>query len=464
MLHLSMNLTYRLALLLVIALIGNTTFAQQSLMSTWESKLGTVPIILKIKTDSITHQQSAVYDSPSQGAFGLKVSDLQITKDSLSAFSKVIGAGFKGKFSEDKTEIIGKWAQSGRELATTFKKVNNKIEAKRPQTPTAPFPYDIQNVIYYNKDKTIKYGATLTLPKSDHPVPAVILISGSGQEDRDETIFDHKPFWVLADHLSRNGIAVLRVDDRGVGESTGDVKNATSLDFASDVLQSLDFLKSQAHIDIKHIGLIGHSEGGMIAPMVAAQSKDVSFIVSLAGVGIKGSKILKSQWDYGFANMGLSADELKQTSSLIDLIIKLVFEYKNDDQLADDFEKQFEDWRKKQSDSFLIKLKMKGPGSDEQISKMASPYFMPWMRYFIMYDPATTLGQLKIPLLALNGGKDVQVNATDNLAGFKRYLTQAGNKNFKTIVLPNLNHLFQTAKTGGISEYGTIEETLIQKL
>src|SRR5690606_22641537 len=173
-----------------------------------------------------------------------------------NAFSSQIGGGFSGAFNADKTEIIGEWKQGGGTLPLVLKKVDQLTELKRPQTPKAPFPYLEEKVIYYNSDKSIQYGATLTLPDTNKNVPAVILITGSGQQDRDETLFGHKPFWVIADHLSRNGIAVLRVDDRGVGETTGDIKNATSADFANDVLVGIEYLKSRKEVNGKRIGLI----------------------------------------------------------------------------------------------------------------------------------------------------------------------------------------------------------------
>jgi pimeloyl-ACP methyl ester carboxylesterase len=454
-----MDLSYRTILLLIFVLVGKMAFAQKTPMETWETKLAGLPLILKIKTDSLTKKKIAVYDSPSQGAFNIPVTSLQITTDSLKAFSATIGGGFTGRFNANHAEIVGKWSQGGQELEAILKKVDNGMELKRPQTPVAPFPYEIKEVIYYNNDKTIKYGATLTLPKSNQPVPVVILITGSGQEDRDETLFGHKPFWVLADHLSRNGIAVLRVDDRGVGESTGDVVNATSSDFANDVLQSVNFVKTQYGIDTKHIGLIGHSEGGVIAPIAATRSKDISFIVSLAGVGVTGAELIMAQTQGGYKSMGFGKEDLQRAASLTVLMNKLVREYVNDSKSKQDFEQRFTAWRNQQPDDFLLRAKLKGPGADAVIDRMASQYFNPWMRYFINYDPSTALGKLTIPILALNGEKDVQVDATQNLAGFRLQLTKAGNKNFKTVSLPSLNHLFQTAKTGTIDEYATIEET-----
>lgn len=333
----------------------------------------------------------------------------------------------------------------------------------RPQTPKPPFPYDEEKVVYYNKDKSIKYGATLTIPKLAKKVPVVILITGSGQQDRDETLFDHKPFWVIADHLSRNGIAVLRVDDRGIGETTGEVFKATSADFAKDVLVGIDYLKTHPGLDVKHIGLIGHSEGGVIAPLVAVQSKDVAFIVSLAGVGIKGKELIIKQVSDGLTRAGFNKDYVDRMTTLYTGMVNLGIQYVNDtteNQLKPAFAKFMEGWMKQQPETFLSQGGFTGPNANTYINNLAEPFFSPWMRYLNNYDPASTLTKIKIPVLALDGGKDTQVSAKENLAGFDSLLTRAGNKHFKTMLMPGLNHLFQHAYTGAASEYGKIEETI----
>ena len=333
----------------------------------------------------------------------------------------------------------------------------------RPQTPKPPFPYDEEKVIYYNKDKSIKYGGTLTIPKRAKNVPVVILITGSGQQDRDEALFDHKPFWVIADHLSRNGIAVLRVDDRGIGETTGDVINATSADFAKDVLVGVNFVKNHPGINVKRIGLLGHSEGGIIAPITALQSKDIAFIVSLAGVGVKGADLIIKQITDGFNRGGFNKDYIERMTMLYRKMIALSNKHINDSddsELKQAFAKFMEEWMKQQPEVFLTQAGFSGTNGVNYINMLAGNLYSPWMRYFNNYDPAYTLGKITIPVLALNGDKDVQVSAKENLAGFDSLLTKAGNKHFKTMLTPGLNHMFQHANTGAVSEYGKIEETI----
>jgi pimeloyl-ACP methyl ester carboxylesterase len=430
--------------------------------TTWEGKLMGIRLVLKVSQDSLTRQQKATYDSPDQGGFDLAVSELKISEDSLEAYSAVIGGGFSGKFNSDKSAIEGAWTQRGNRIPLILTRVKN-IEPQvliRPQMPKAPFPYKEEKLIYFNTDKSIKFGATLTLPLSNKSVPVAILITGSGQEDRDESLFGHKLFWVIADHLSRNGIAVLRVDDRGIGETTGDVYSATSADFAKDVLAGIDYLKTRKELNHEKIGLIGHSEGGMIAPLVANQSSDVAFIVSLAGLGIKGSELLKKQLEDSYINQGFDKESISNLNQLTDILIQLNEDHSNIDEIKKAFPAAFEKWRSAQSDDLLLKSQLKGEGSDKNIAALASRMFMPWMRYFIKYDPSTTLTKLKMPVLAMNGEKDVQVSAPENLAGFQKYLTQAGNKDFKIVSFPGLNHMFQTADTGSPAEYVTIEETI----
>jgi uncharacterized protein len=428
--------------------------------TTWEGKLAGIRLVLKLSQDSLTRQQKAAYDSPDQGGFDLAVSELKISRDSLKAYSAVIGGGFSGKFNADRSAIEGAWAQGGRSMPLTLKQTEQVKPLSRPQTPKAPFPYKEEKLIYFNTDKSIKFGATLTLPASNKPLAVAILITGSGQEDRDESLFGHKLFWVIADHLSRNGIAVLRVDDRGIGETSGDVYSATSADFAKDVLAGIDYLKTRKELDPKRIGLIGHSEGGMIAPLVANQSTDVAFIVSLAGVGIKGSELLKKQLEDSYIAQGFDGGSVSKLNQLTDILIQLNADHSNVEEIKKAFPTAFENWRSVQSDDLLLKTKLKGEGSDKNIAALASRMFMPWMRYFMQYDPSTTLTKLNMPVLAMNGEKDVQVSATENLAGFQKHLTQAGNKDFKTVSFPGLNHMFQTASTGSPAEYVTIEETI----
>jgi hypothetical protein len=327
---------------------------------------------------------------------------------------------------------------------------------KRPQEPKPPFPYKAENVTYSNAAAGAKFAGTLTLPRSGGPFPAVLLITGSGQQDRDESIFGHRPFLVIADYLTRRGIAVLRVDDRGVGGSTGDVAHATSEDFASDVLAGIAYLKSRADIDPRRIGLVGHSEGGLIAPMVARRSPDVAFIVLLAGTGIPGDQILYLQQAAIARQMGASTPTILINRAVEQLLLTAI-KRGTDPAAPDPKSKQPVDDRRAPPPK-----DDKKPADNEAsaaMDKLAKRVGSPWLRFFISYDPRPALREVRCPVLALIGSKDIQVPAKENLPEIEKALKAGGNKNYMVKELPNLNHLFQTCRTGNIDEYGRIEET-----
>jgi pimeloyl-ACP methyl ester carboxylesterase len=305
-------------------------------------------------------------------------------------------------------------------------------------------------VDYVNPASGLKLAGTLTVPENAKNCPAVILITGSGAQDRDETIFGHRPFAVIADFLTRNGVAVLRVDDRGVGGSEGNLTEATSEDFAADVMTGIQFLKSKKTIDAGEIGLIGHSEGGLVAPMVAAKTNDVAFIVLLAGPGVKGEEILYAQNDLVLAAAGMDRDVIDRNRQLQKAIFDILLNEK-------DSVKQIDRLQRTYSGGMYPML------NDEQkkaIDTQVNAVNNRWFRFFLSYDPYPTLTRVKCPVLALNGAKDVQVPARQNLEAVQKALAEGGNGRFKTIQLENLNHLFQHCKTGAVAEYGQIEETI----
>jgi fermentation-respiration switch protein FrsA (DUF1100 family) len=284
----------------------------------------------------------------------------------------------------------------------------------------------------------------------------VVLISGSGPQNRDEELLGHKPFLVLADHLTKNGVAVLRYDDRGVGRSKGNFGKATSADFASDVNAAVQYLKSRKEIDGKKIGLIGHSEGGMIAPMVAAGSKDIGYIVLLAGTGVPGKDIIILQQQLIAKAEGVASEkDLAETAAFTEEIAKIVTSGKDEKTVSAEFI------------DFLKSTWQKLPDSAKQIYGTEAVFLMqsaqmntPWMRYFLSYDPATALEKIRIPVLALNGSKDLQVWPAQNLPAIEKALKKAGNKKYTVKELPGLNHLFQECTTGAPSEYEKIEMTM----
>lgn len=392
---------------------------------------------------------TAFMDVPVQGARDLPVNQITATNDSLLLEVEIVHGSFAGEYVNDST-IEGQWKQVGKSYYLTLSKTEKIKELKRPQTPKEPFPYLSENIEYINPKSGLKLAGTLTIPKNKKNSPAVVLISGSGAQDRNETIFEHKPFWVIADYLTRNGIAVLRVDDRGVGGSEGDIVEATSEDFATDVISAIDILVKRREIDKTKIGLIGHSEGGLIAPMAANQSKNVSFIILLAGPGVVGKKILYEQGELLNKEAGMSTEQIQQNKSLQNAIFDILLNEK-------DSVKQVDRLQRTYSNGMYLVL------NEEQknaINAAIKGINTPWFKHFLTYDPYLALTKIKCPVLALAGEKDLQVPAKQNLGAIQKALTGGGNTNFKTMEMSGLNHLFQPCKTGAVAEYSAIEETI----
>lgn len=404
-------------------------------------------MIFKISEDESGKLISKL-DVPAQGARDLAVAETKFTGDSLMLNVAVIFGKYEGKFTSG-TIIEGIWKQSGMTFPLVLKKTEIVTEMKRPQTPVPPFPYKSEDVQYLNPVSGLKLAGTLTLPQDEKKCPAVILISGSGAQDRDETIFGHKPFAVIADYLTRNGIAVLRVDDRGVGGSEGNTMEATSEDFAGDVMAGIEFLKSRNEIDEQKIGLIGHSEGGLIAPLVAVKSGDVAFIILLAGPGINGREILLAQAELINRASGVSEEQIKQNRSLQKAIFDILLNETDSARQIDRLQRAYT------NGMYPMMSEEQRRAIDARVAAVNNP----WFRFFLTYDPNETLKKVKCPVLALNGEKDLQVPPNENLEAIEKALKEGGNPNFKTMELPGLNHLFQHCETGLVKEYAEIEET-----
>ncbi|MBN2395868.1 MAG: alpha/beta hydrolase [Candidatus Atribacteria bacterium] len=436
------------------------SFVQKpSIEGIWEGKLivpGTELRIVCHVTKKPDGTFIASLDSPDQGVKGIPVEEVIIENRILCLQVKTIGGFFEGKLDGDYLMIEGEWKQSGASFPLTLKKVDSIEEITKPQDPQKPYPYLEEEVIFENKFAGIKLAGTLTLPDRVDPSPCVILISGSGPQDRNETIAGHRPFLILADYLTRQGIAVLRFDDRGVGESTGDFSQATSEDFSSDVMAGIEYLKKREEINDQKIGLIGHSEGGIIAPMVAVKSSDVAFVVLLAGTGLTGEEILHLQSELISRAMGSSEEEIAKNYFFNDQVYSLVKKEENDEVLTEKLLPLFRDYFSELSEDAKNQIGDQELFIKAQLQSLLSP----WFKFFLTYDPKPTLSRVKCPVLALNGEKDLQVPPKENLSAIKEGLLQGGNTNFLIKELPGLNHLFQTAQTGSPEEYAKIEETI----
>jgi hypothetical protein len=415
---------------------------------TWQGTLDTGALKLRILFKIVNTQDglTAQMQSPDQTPVWIPASSVTRNAGALTITLKGVGITFDGKISADLSSIDGTLTQMGGSLPLALKPVKDQAaaEPRRPQNPVKPYPYREEEVTYANKAGGNTLAATLTVPPGKGPFPAVLLIVGSGPHDRDESLMGHKPFLVLADYLTRKGIVVLRADKRGVGKSTGDNETATTADYATDAEAGVAYLKTRSEVDPHKIGLVGHSEGGVIAPMAAVADPDVAFIVMMAGSGVEGDQILVEQGRLIAEAGGMSKEKAEENAVKQREVLALV-ETEKDSAILDK----------------ELREKLAADGLPEaQIGATIKIATAPWFRYFLTYDPAVTLRKVTCPVLVINGSLDLQVPPAQNLPAIRKALQDGGNKHFEVDELPGLNHLFQTAKTGAPSEYGEIEETM----
>ena len=388
---------------------------------------------------------SATVDSLDQGARGLPVDSISFEDGALRFEMKSLQARYEGKMNDTGDELTGEFTQGGQALPLAFKATDQVPSLKRPQEPQKPYPYMEEEVSYENQAAGVKFAATLTLPKGAGPFPGVVLLTGSGAQDRNETVFGHQPFLVLADHLTRRGIAVLRADDRGVGGTGAGRPGITTEDLAGDALAGVAYLKTRNGIDPKRIGLIGHSEGGIVAPLAAVRSSDVAFIVLMAGSGVPGEQILLRQSELIARVMGEPEERIEKNRKMNEQVYRVVKQEK--DPVAAE---------RRIRELLSTEPEMRGAALDAQVQAVLSP----WFRHFLTYDPAPTLANVKVPVLAIGGERDLQVPAKENLDAIRAALEGAGHKDHTVRMLAGLNHLFQQCQTGSVTEYSQIEQTI----
>jgi uncharacterized protein len=439
-----------------------STFAQD-ILGQWNGLLtvqGTqLHIVFKIAADGKGY--TTTMDSPDQGAKDIPVTMTTFVENVLTLTVPAAKIVYTGKLTKD--EIVGDFKQGTHAFPMTLTRgIQQKVEkavSSASQIPVKPYPYREENVAFENKAANVKLIGTLTLPTKKGKYPVVVLISGSGPQNRDEEILGHKPFLVLADFLTRNGIAVLRYDDRGTGESSGDFATATSADFAGDVEAAVAFLRTRKDINKKKIGLMGHSEGGLIAPMVAAKDPKIGFIALLAGTGIRGDELLLMQQSLIGRASGATDEEITKNEMNNRAAFNIVTRSKDNKELTSELTSFLNEVFEKNPELGKVEGLSKEDFVQSQIEQMMNP----WMQYFLKYDPKPTLEKVKCPVLAINGEKDLQVPGEVNLNAIKTAIAKGGNTNVTTNLLPNLNHLFQECDTGSPSEYQTIEQTFSPK-
>jgi pimeloyl-ACP methyl ester carboxylesterase len=404
----------------------------------------TLRLVLHVRTTA--GGTVATLDSPDQLAYAVPLRPFTREGQTVRFTMPANGAKFEGELAADSKSIAGTWTGAGYKGPLTF--ASRPIQTagpNRPQTPKPPFPYRTEEVTV-DSAPGVKLAGTLNLPQGKGPFPAVVMITGSGAQDRDETILGHKPFAVIADRLTRDGIAVLRVDDRGFAKSTGNFAAATDDDFAVDTAAQVAFLRKRPDIDPARVGVIGHSEGGIVAPKVAAKDPKVAFVVLMAGPGVPLSEVLRAQRAKLMPAMGLGPEQIKKSQALVDHAVVAMKGAKDE-----------ADARAR----VLQVVKAEGAGvvrSDAEAEAVAAQLSSGWMRDLLDYDPGPTLAKVKCPILALNGTKDGQVPPEQNLPAIRA--ATKGNPKVTIMELPGLNHLFQTAKTGAVGEYADIEETV----
>ena len=438
---------------LLAGVFFSSSVSAQDISGTWHGKLsiptGSLTIVFHI---SQTAQGAYVttLDSPDQGANGIKTQTTSFNDSTLIIQIPVIHASYKGKLNSDNT-INGTFTQ-GMPLPLNLKK-GEASRPKRPQEPQPPFPYRSEEVTVRNERDGINLAGTLTLPEKGTKFPAVVMVTGSGAQNRDEEIMGHKPFFVIADYLTRNGIAVLRCDDRGTAASQGTHATATNEDFATDTEAMVNYLRSRKEINAKKIGIIGHSAGGIIAFIVAKKDPSIAFVVSLAGAGVRGDSLMLKQVELISKSQGMPDAVWQGMKPSIRNRYAIL---QQTDKTPEELQKElYADVTKTMSPEQLKDL-----NTIQQLSAQISSMTSPWYLHFIRYDPAQDLKKLKCPVLALNGEKDIQVDAAMNLAAIQERITGNGNKNVTVKAYPNLNHLFQTCEKGTLAEYGQLEETI----
>lgn len=398
-------------------------------------------------------------DSPDQGAMNIPAVLEKYNGDSLVIAVSSISGYYRGKIQAADSSIQGQWVQRGMPFPLVLRKRSQATGLLRPQNPKEPFPYGVTEVTFPSMHGGHSLAGTLTLPPGSGPFPAVILISGSGPQDRDETLMGHKPFWVIADYLTRKGIAVLRFDDRGIGKSGGQFEGASAYDFAEDVKGAIAFLRNQGNILPGKIGLIGHSEGGMVAQMICAKDRKLAFMVSMAGPGVPCKDLLIRQSQDIYRASGYTDEaSLRRYGEYLSGLYEIIIRNGSSEKTLYLLQMYIQGWLPRFSTSeqrlFQINADVTSPAMKELTGN--------WFVRFIRFDPGDYIPRIQCPVLAINGAKDVQVAAGPNLKG---YTDQVKDKaKLTTREYSELNHLFQHCSSGLPAEYGKITETISEEV
>lgn len=419
----------------------------------WGGIIDLVSLRLRVRLEMAEGGLTGRMFSVDQGNAEIPIGAVTVAGKQIVLDVPVVQGRYDGVLAPDGRRIEGTWRQGALQAALNLTRDTVPAAPRRPQEPEPPLPYSAEDVTFRNEAAGLTLAGTLTRPPGEGPHPAVILITGSGTQDRDETVAGHRPFLVLADYLTRRGFAVLRCDDRGAGKSDMPSGDFTTRDLAGDTQAAFDFLKGQSGIDGRRIGLAGHSEGGVIAPMVAADNPEVAFVVLMAGTGAPGARVLERQVELLARAEGKSEAEVRRLAQAEKDVLAAVL---GDGDPAVRRQRAAELIRNSLSDDQKKQL----PDPEQFIGQQLDALFNPWMQFFLTFDPRPTLARVKCPVLAVGGEKDAQVPAAEHLSLIERAVRDGGNTRVTTRLLPGLNHMFQTCRTGAVSEYAAIEETL----
>jgi fermentation-respiration switch protein FrsA (DUF1100 family) len=436
--------------LLLLTILSTLSMQGQDITGQWNGALKVQGIQLRLvfNVTKINSVLSSTMDSPDQGAMGIPTTTTSFENATLKITIANAKIEYEGTLGKDNS-IVGTFKQGGQSFPMNLsKEIIEKEKLVRPQEPIKPYSYYSEDITFENKKAGIRLAGTLTLPKKEGVFPAVILISGSGPQNRDEELLGHKPFLVLSDFLTKNGIAVLRFDDRGTGKSSGDFKEATTFDFAKDVEYALEYLQKRKEINKDKIGLIGHSEGGIIAPIIASENEDIDFIVLMAGSALRGDKLLLLQKYKIETQLGINRQLVENNQQIFAGAYEIILNQSIENELVSDTLSKY----------FTSKYGQALP--EKQKTALINQLSSPWMLNFIRLDPVVYLSKVNCPVLAINGSKDIQVPPKENLTAIKNASIKGGNINVTVKELPNLNHLFQECITGSPNEYAEIEQTI----
>ena len=428
----------------------------------WQGQQGSKRVLVELITTPEGNHQ-LFFTLPEAWVNRVEADSLAITPNGISGSRNPENIRFNGTFTSNRDSLSATLTQYNQTLHLRMGRVDSLQPHYYPQNPRPPYPYQSEEVTYTSCD-SIHVSGTLTLPRGKGPFPAVIIVSGTGKQDRDGTFAGHKPIFRIADYLSRQGFIVLRTDDRGTGKTNGVYEEATTSDFARDAQAGISYLKTRRETDTHRIGIIGHSEGGQVAFMLGAESPDVAFVISLAGVGVDGLQILKLQNEAILTTTpGMTPERVAQFMSVFNTLFDKVHATPLDQPLEQPLREAFDQWVARQDETTLKAVNFDNGRGDMFFSRYLYQAQGRWYREMINYDPERYIPRIRKPVLALNGDKDIMVPSRENLASIKQLLDKGGNKHYRIVELPGLNHMFQRCVTCTREEIPELEDVFSEE-